>query len=361
MAAYFGYLFLAGIQFPFFYRRDLSRRLRFDEERYLIVCCLELILLAGFRGYTVGADTASNLSALSYYGNLPALKCLTADLVWPYNYEYGYFVLVKLCAFLRVGKTGFLFIVALLIYIPLFRAIKRHSRMPYLSILCYFAFGFFSYSLGILRQMIASSVLLCGWKHIEERHLIKYLLVVAVAMLFHTTAVAGILLYFMYGIGWKRIVGWVIPAEIVLLVSGRLIAMAMVWLFPQYASYVGSQYDTQGGTYLMLVVFNAVLLSCILIRNTQYAKIESLTICALILAICIQCIGYSMGVLGRASRHFSVYLIFAIPNVLSNLRQKIGHRWTFVVIICVVTVLFLFTYREFNGNKYVIPYYTIWD
>lgn len=361
MAAYFGYLLLAGMQFPFFYRKDISGRKYFDEARYLTICCLELILLAGFRGYTVGADTASNLSALSYYQNMPALKSLTAELVWPYNYENGYFLLVKLCAFLRVGKTAFLFIVAVLIYIPIFYTVKNHSRMPYLSILCYFAFGFFSYSLGILRQMIASSILLCGWKYIEERRLVKYLLIVATAMLFHTTAIAAILLYFMYGIGWKKMIGFVPPVEIVLLVLGRLIAMLIVKIFPQYASYIGSQYDTQGGTYLMLLVFNAVLLACVLIRSTQHTEVESLTICALILAICIQCIGYSMGVLGRASRHFSVYLIFAIPNVLSNLRQKIGHRWTFVATLCVVAVLFLFTYREFSGNKYVTPYYTIFD
>lgn len=362
MVAYFGYLVLAGIQIPLFYKKDHLKRRYFNNQGYLRLCCIELICLASIRGYTVGADLSQYyLKAIDYYGRLPVSELLTAELVWPFDFEIGYFALTKLSVLLGLGKTGFLFVVAILIYIPLFRTIKKYSPMPYISILCYFAFGFFSYSLGILRQMIASSILFCGWSYIEDRRFFKYLLTVAIAMTFHTTAIVGILLYFLYGVNWRKVIGWIIPLEIVLLLFGRVFALAIVKIFPVYAGYVGSRYDTQGGTYLMLILLNVVLMACVLLRGKEKKSCESVTICALILAICVQCVGYSMNVLGRATRHFSVYLIFAIPYVLCNLKKKIGYRWTFVVTSLVVICLFVLSYLEFNGNKYIVPYYTIFD
>ena len=360
MAAYFGYLLLAGIQIPLFYQKNRLGRRSFNNRAYLALCCIELICLAGIRGYTVGADLQRYyLKAIDYYERFPAAKLLTAKLVWPFDFEIGYFAFTKLSILLGLGKTGFLFVVAAIIYIPLFRVIQKYSPMPYVSILCYFAFGLFSYSLGILRQMIASSILFCGWSYIEERRLFKYCLTVALAMTFHTTAFAGILLYFLYGINWKKFVGWIVPLEVILLLFGRMFALIVVRLFPMYAGYVGSKYDTQDGTYLMLILFNMVLFALILFRNEKREKVENLTIWALVLAIGVQCIGYSMNVLGRASRYFSVYLIFAIPYVLSNLKKKIGYQWAFVVSMLVIVILFGFTYMEFDGNKYVVPYYTI--
>ncbi len=359
MAVYVGYMLLAGIQLPLFYTKDRLKRQHFHVNGYLVLCFLELLLLAGLRAYTVGADLSNYLGALTYYSQMPFLELVTAELVWPYDYEIGYFSLVKLCAFLKTGRTGFLFIIAAIIYIPTFIAVKKHSPMPYISILCYFALGFFSYSLGIFRQMIASSILLCGWRYVQERCLGKYLLTVALAMLFHITSIVAVALYFLYEVNWGRILGWIVLVEIGLLVFGRIVAELMLRVFPMYSSYIGGQYDTQGGTYLSLILLNAVLLASVLIRNESRCKEEKMMICAMVLAICIQCIGYSMSVLGRATRYFSLYMIFAIPCVLNNLKKKIGYQWTFVVTLLVVVILFGLAYNEFNGNKFLVPYSTV--
>ena len=195
MSVYVGYLLLAGLQIPFFRKKDKLGNRCFNKKGYLILCCIELIVLAGIRGYTVGADTVVYLDAIDYYGKLPTSKLFSAELVYPFDFEAGYFLLTKICVFLNMGKTAFLFVIAILIYVPVFVAINRYSKMPYISILCYFAFSMFSYSLGIFRQMIAISILLCGLKYILERKFFKYLLIVILAMLFHTTAILGLALY----------------------------------------------------------------------------------------------------------------------------------------------------------------------
>ena len=356
MAIYIGYLLLAGLQIPLFYKKDVEGNRRFCTSAYLLVCCVELILLAGFRGYTVGADTAIYLNAVDYYTALPKSELWQAKLVFPFDFEWGYFLLTKIGAFLNLGKTGFLFIVALITYIPIFISIKNHSSIPYLSILTYFAFGIFSYSLGIFRQMIALSILLCGWKFVRERKLFKYLILVAVAMLFHTTAFLGIVLYILYGIKWKRIIWFVVPTEIVLLILGRPLALLMTQIFPQYAGYVNGQYDIQGGSYVMLILMNVILFVCVYLeKKGKYC--DDMTICALILAIFLQAIGYSMAILGRVVPYFSIYLIFAVPDIAYG----ISFKWRKFVVVGVVCILLLLVFREFNGNYYVTPYYMFFE
>ena len=129
MAAYICYLVLAGMQIPLFFKENLLRKRSFDMKGYLILCCAELIVLTGIRGYTIGADTKTYLQAIDYYGQMPALQLIRAKLVYPFDFEIGYFLLTKLVCLLGIGKTGFLFIVSLMIYIPVFILIKKYSPM----------------------------------------------------------------------------------------------------------------------------------------------------------------------------------------------------------------------------------------
>lgn len=352
MAAYFGYMLLAGAQAPFFYNRDKLGQRQFNTRAYLLLCCIEIILLAGLRGYTVGADTVVYLNALRHYNSLPIWELPMASLVFPFDFEIGYFALTKICAFFGMNETAFLFVIAMLTYIPLFSVIKKYSSVPYLSILSYFAFGMFSYSLGVFRQMIAISILLCGWKYIRERRPINYFLVVALAMTFHTTAIIGALLYVLYGLNWRKIIWLVIPAELFLIVFGRQIAMLAFRFLPKYAGYIGGQYDQQGGSYLMLLMLNAVLFACIILDKMGRYH-DNMTISALIIAVLLQSVGYSMAIFGRIVPYFSVYLIFAIPDAVYGM----GKNWRKPAGVVAVAVLFFLTYRLMAGNQYVTPYY----
>ena len=352
---------LVGIQALFFYKDGKVRKDNFKVKSYLTLCCIELIILAGVRGYTIGADTKTYLNAVDYYGGMSVSKLLDAKIVYPYNFEIGYFWLTKICCLLGLGKTGFLFVVAIIIYLPIFSMIKKHSSVPYLSILCYFAFGFFSYSLGIFRQMIAVSILIQGWDCIVERNFIKYLMYVIFAMTFHITALVAIILYFLYGINWQRIIIWCVPFECVLLIFGRHIVLFLIRMFPWYSGYIGGKHDVQGGSYLMLILLNVVFWSIIFLQQKENNVCKDMTVCALFLAICIQCLGYSFGLLGRAVSYFSIYLVLAIPNVIYSIGIRLEYGLRETVSLVAILCLFILAFLSFNGNQYVVPYYTIFN
>ena len=356
MSVYVGYLLLAGLQIPLFKKKDKLGQTYFNKKSYLILCCLELIVLAGIRGYTVGADTAVYLDAIDYYGKLPVSKLFPAKLVPPFDFEKGYFLLTKICVFLNFNKTVFLFVIATIIYVPIFMVINKYSKMPYISILCYFAFGMFSYSLGIFRQMIAISILLCGIRYVVERKFLKYALLVVLAMLFHMTAILGITIYFLYGIKWKRVIWALLGIEVIAIVFGRKFIELAFSLFPEYAGYASGLNEQQGGSYLMLILLNLILFASVFFRKKD-EPYENLTICALIIAVCLQALGYSLVIFGRVVPYFSIFLIFAIPNIICN----IGKKWRVPLSIMAMLCLAVFIYIQFNGNEYVTPYYTFFN
>ena len=352
MGAYLGYLALAGVQIPLCCKKDKLGGVRFNSQIYVFLCCIELILLAGLRGHTIGADTGTYLQAVEHYGSLPFIDRLFASLVYPFDFEVGYFFLTKLCTFFYIGKTGFLFIVAILTYIPVFAAIHKRSCIPYVSILSYFAFGMFTYSLGVFRQMIAISILLCGWRYVVERRFFRYLFVVLLAMSFHATAVIALFLYVLYGIKWQRVIKLLIPAEIFLLIFGRAVISIAVKIMPQYEHYLGGKFDEQGGSYMMLLLLNAVLICC-LILNKRGQFEDDLTICALILAVLLQSVGYSMALFGRIVPYFSIYLIFAIPRAIKGVDKNFRP----LILVATLGILLVLTVNILYGNQYVTPYY----
>lgn len=349
------------MQSLFFYHNGKLRKEDFNDKGYLILCCIELIFLAGLRGYNIGADTEIYLKAIDYYGKMSFSELLNAGLIYPFDFEIGYFLLTKLCCLLGLGKTAFLFVIAIITYIPIFRLIGRHSSNPYVSILCYFAFGFFTYSLGLFRQMIAISIVICGWNYIVERKFIKYFVIIVLAMTFHTTALVAILLYFLYGVKWQRIIAWVILLESGLLILGRYVCVLLTRVFTKYAGYIGGKYDTQGGSYLMLIFLNIVFIASIIFRSREENRCENVTLGALVLATCLQCLGYSLGILGRIVGYFSIYIIIAIPNLISNVGKCLRHGEREIVILITILCLFVLTFLSFNENQYVVPYCTFWS
>jgi len=82
-----------------------------------------------------------------------------------------------------------------------------------------------------------------------------------------------------------------------------------------------------------------------------------LSMYALIFAIMLQAIGYSMAIAGRIVPYYSVFTILAIPEVLSCFDDKrIGKVLT---VLCAFGLLVL-AVKDFWGNNYVCPYYLFW-
>lgn len=362
MKAYCIYLVL--ISFQWWFIKHISLKGSTVEEKdkkkrkyFLIIACAELIILTGIRGYSVGADTSVYLSALEYYKEMSKSEILHAKLVYPYDFEMGYFFLTKLCAFLNFSKTSFLFLISTIIYIPIFAVIYKRSSDPYVSVLTYFAFGFFSYSLGIFRQMIALSIVICGIQYIKERKFFKYLFFIIIAMTFHSTALLALIIYFLYPVNWKVNMGISVFVSLISIPLGNLIINFMIKVMSKYSGYLERK-NTQGGSYLMLALFVILLiLQCLsnyMKTPTEFNKTVS---DALSMTVVAQTLGYSLNIFGRSISYFSVFLIFLIPSLIEMISGKLRFIVKIGVIMCLLVLIFI----NLNGSLRYIEYMTFWS
>lgn len=298
------------------------------RKRFCITVCTEMILFTGFRALDIGADTSTYLNALEYYKSLPRNEIISAKLVYPFDFEVGYFLLTKICAYLNFSSTAFLLLVSIIIYIPLFIFIGNYSIDPLISILAYFAFGLFTYSLGLFRQMMALSICLCAIPFVKKRRIVKCLLIYLLAALFHLTALIMIPFYFLNLIDLKRhrllFLISIFTIEVFSFIFARDIIIRIIHLIPNYAGYEGSAYDVEGGTYLGLIYLNTLLFFGVwrvlpFVRNEDALWIKGIAV-----ACILQSCSYAMGIMGRLVCYYSVYSVILIPLIEKHLIKELG-------------------------------------
>ncbi|MCI9227922.1 MAG: EpsG family protein [Dorea sp.] len=107
-------------------------------------------------------------------------------------------VIYKIAYILFGDFQGYLFITSLITIWVAFVAMHYYSNEIsfFVATFSYFCLCY-APSLNIIRQMMAVSVVFYGLRYITNKKLIKYLITILVATLFHTTAIFGVLFYFL--------------------------------------------------------------------------------------------------------------------------------------------------------------------
>lgn len=312
---------------------------------YLVCLCVALIIFVSMRDVTVGADTGNYLGSLRYYAGIPWSDVLTAKLVYPYDYEPGYFLLTKICAHFYMSDHVFFFLIAVLIYPPLMEFFGRYSDSPFVSFLIYCALSLFAYSLGIFRQMIALSICLFATRWIDSNRPVPFAIAIGVAMTFHSSAICFALLWFYKRFDVIKFLKIAIPASVGCLIFGRAIALIAVKVLPQYAGYIGSKYDVEGGSYtmLLLLLFIAFVVLFALRDKSEFEKcpdIIRLSIFALGVALCLQGASYSLGIMGRILSYYTIFLTILIPYLMMHCFGRHGRVLSFYFVVPVSIALF---------------------
>lgn len=313
---------------------------------YLVCLCVALVFFVSMRDVTVGADTGNYLGSLHYYAGIPWSDVLTAKLVYPYDYEPGYFLLTKICAHFYMSDHVFFLLIAVLIYTPLMEFFGRYSDSPFVSFLIYCALSLFAYSLGIFRQMIALSICLFATRWIDSNKPVPFAIAIGVAMMFHSSAICFALLWFYKRFDVIKFLKIAIPASIACLIFGRAIALIAVKVLPQYVGYIGSKYDVEGGSYTMflLLLFIAFVVLYAFREKSIFVKcppIIRLSIFALGIALCLQGASYSLGIMGRIMSYYTIYLTILIPYLMMHCVGRHGRVLSFYLVVPITITLFI--------------------
>ncbi len=204
------FCFIISAGFAFFASRAENRK-KFYILSFLSIAVM--VVLAGFRDYTVGIDTYNYMTKPRYWDG-----AVSADSLWEYFKYYfplGYgeplfAVLVGVIAqftgnfavFLMVSHT----IILTCTYVGIFR-FRKHIN-PAFVLLAYYLL-YYNHTLNLIRQHIAMAIIFAVLADILEKKYIRFCIFVFIAMLFHTTAIiaVGILaIYFIVNITHKKLI-----------------------------------------------------------------------------------------------------------------------------------------------------------
>lgn len=149
-------------------------------------CIVLLFLLGAFRAYTVGTDTGN--TQLIYEGKYGLVikkgeigLSLLTNYLMDHNYSMRWELIITQAIFI-----GLLFLFC-----------YKKTTKPLLVMLLFILCGYIYMSYNITRQMLAFSIVLWAYyNRTENQRVIYFFLIVALATLFHTSAIIALLIFF---------------------------------------------------------------------------------------------------------------------------------------------------------------------
>ena len=155
-------------------------------------------ILAGLRDSGIGTDT--QIYADSVWEDICSTRDLTHFFVRNTNDYYqasdwGYLFLNYCVSFISNDIHVIYFAVSLFImcFVTLFAIRSKHNASIWLILFLFF-FCFYNNSLNIMRQSMAMSCSLFGYKYLEEQHWIKAVIIFGLMISFHATSVVCLII-----------------------------------------------------------------------------------------------------------------------------------------------------------------------
>ena len=161
-----------------------------QRKKYILACFLLLFLMAALRGVTNGGDLKR------YIPEFHTLASSSFEDIWKYgNHELGYMIYIKLLSMVSDSDRCFIVGTSFISLIGPFYLFYRYSKYPDISILLYYAMGYYTNTFNNVRQSIAISIFFLIIPFLIDRKLWKYLIGVIIATLFHNSAIIMLFVY----------------------------------------------------------------------------------------------------------------------------------------------------------------------
>ena len=333
-----------------------DRTLERKREKSTIYITLLVILVVGLRHPSMGWD----LQYQKPYGyfwsfeniaQLP-LRDVIQKTSW-LNYEWGYILYNKLLGYVSTNESWLLFASASLSFVPVGIMIGRHSKDPVFSWIVYLGLPCFLIPFSGLRQAIAIGIVCLSFLYIQQRKLIKFVIVIWIASLFHSSAMIVLIAYPLYRMKLKpKIRMWSIPALAVVFILRRPFFLIASRLFKDNVRVD----DTHAFT-LLLVFVLIYLFCCVFMKNDDE---EAAGFLNLFYFACIcQAFGGLSQLAIRVGYYFMPPLAIALPGIVKNMTIN-NYKISRPVLISIFAIYGLYALYT-SSWPMAYPYHFFWN
>ena len=321
-----------------------------NHKSYLILCCIIITLIAGLRSMYVGSsDTwtyAYRFNSMMKYDTFSQYyDANLADKSFLVS-ESGFYWFVWLLSRLTEDPQWLIFITSAFTTTAACLFIYRNSSDGFISLLIYVCLGLFTFNLNGMRQAMAMSVCLFAYEHAKKRNLIRFILLVLLAMQFHKTAICFFPIFILPMMNYSK-------SNIFMYICGMMLFLLLLDnIVLVYNDLSGETYDatdssTGGGLFVVIIYLFALVISIIqpdAMKNRQ-ASIACFAVVAGLAAYIARF--FSNQMMERISYYYFYFVILLIPTSLKTLDTKESKviRWMFIAF-----ALALYAYRIYTGQ-----------
>lgn len=234
-----------------------------DKRNVLILTCVVLAILAGFRNPALWADTGIYVDSFLDYTK-PLYEWSPIDQPLGYS-EYGFYFLGVIFKTFSSSATAYLTFIAALSFIFMYKDFRRYCYYPLFGVCAYIARFYTSRNFIQIRAGLSYAIILWAVQYITKRDWKRYFLWIFIAYQFHTSALLAIPLYFLCMIRIKK---WHIAVGIAIaFLLGGVFTEQMRDLVADYANditdvttYVSEGYQREWGLGNPVIYFQLAIL-----------------------------------------------------------------------------------------------------
>ncbi|RZJ77558.1 MAG: EpsG family protein [Flavobacterium sp.] len=334
-----------------------------ESKNIFIIFCLVLFVLSFIR-WESGTDWETYYAAFNQ-----SVEWGTEN-----EFEWGFARINEFVKIFFDNYTVLLFTLGAILFIFQSKAILKLSPYPVTSLLLLWCTSFAN--IFFVRQSIATAILFFAVRYIEEKKLAKFLIMIAIATLFHRTSLLFVLAWWIYPMKIRPslmmtfILISLLLSAIISKLMGNLGAIAGGVVQQKIEIYLDSSNDTFGteaslvqiiikGFANKIFIFGISLFFMLRLERKGIVFREYLNLYLVGIIIYFSTISISIAFV-RLSYVYDMMLILLVPIILKNIEQTYARFALFFIFVCYTG---LRLYISLVGGYYdlYVPFKTIFN
>lgn len=334
-----------------------------EEKRKTFFCVGAFVAIAtmfSLRHQTMGIDLIGDVKkeVIGYLGAFERINLCTWSEIFSMesflNYEKGFIIFNKLVGTIYNNKQFFLAVCAVVSTLPIMLYIRRKSDNPLMAVLIYLGLPVFLLSFSGLRQAIAIAITVTSVKYIEEKKFIKFMLIILLSFLFHSSSLIFILAYPLYHLKLSSVkkMFFALAVPVVFVIKEPLFTLFSK-LYKENATV-----DETGAITLFLVFFLVYLFLIFFCREDD--KEQSGVINIFYFACICQAFGGVYQLAMRLGYYFMIYSVIAIPNTIAKMEDRRSAKLANILIFIAFVGFGIYSLRNSTWAM-TYPYKFFWE
>lgn len=307
-----------------------NKYLHASRAIFVIVAATLLTLHSGLRHESIGGRDVFISYKAYFYRSMDTTwldlwkQLISADTLFGDTTEPGFLLFVKTVSSFTSNYQVMLLVMSLVFMIPFGWLVYRYSADPFISFISYYVVFFSFFSLTGFRQTIATAIaVLLSYPSLTKRRPFKFAGFVALAFLFHRSALIYTLIYPVsatFDPHGKNRWHWALAT---LFGSFAVTSLATGFLGESFGysyAYSNQKDDTKTFVTLMCVIFIALALRRKRILESDQRA--SINLGAVGLGAAFTLLTLVSQSFMRVQQYFSLLLVLALPNFLSSFSAR---------------------------------------